>query len=134
MFKNLVFCIIVFCVPACSHESAHQPRFERSQQLAVGGVSESSNVVLGDLDSDGDLDAWTTVDGAFQVWLNQGVGEFIPGQRIQFGSGIGEFFIESSNRRPTALGDVDSDGGNRSQGRKKGRRGILRKGSADSLD
>ncbi|KPL05634.1 hypothetical protein AMJ85_11505 [candidate division BRC1 bacterium SM23_51] len=64
--------------------------------------SESNGVALGDLDSDGDLDAFVAnYDGADKVWLNDGHGAFNDsGQALGGGSPSG--FV--------ALGDVDGDG------------------------
>lgn len=68
------------------------------------GAGESSDVTLGDLDGDGDLDALVVNynEEAQTVWLNDGTGAFtahptMPG----FGAG---------NSRGMALGDVDGNG------------------------
>ena len=57
-------------------------------------------VVLGDLDSDGDLDAFVTHLGYDKIWLNDGTGTFTDsGQEISWGAS-----------REIALGDMDGDG------------------------
>ena len=56
---------------------------------------------LGDLDGDGDLDAFVAKDnGSNQVWLNNGAGLFIDS-----GQNLG-----TSKSESVALGDVDGDG------------------------
>ncbi len=70
------------------------------------GDSFSQDVVLGDVDGDGDLDAFVANDGPNQVWLNQGgLQSGTPGTFSDSGQTLGY--------RPTfgvALGDVDGDG------------------------
>jgi subtilisin-like proprotein convertase family protein len=56
--------------------------------------------VLGDLDGDGDVDAFTGNDGANLVWLNDGLGQF---------TGNGQT-LGISQTTSLALGDVDGDG------------------------
>lgn len=69
---------------------------QTSQSLGNG---RSSDVSLGDLDGDGDLDAVVVNQvGANRVWLNDGVGGFVSGQ--SFGN----------SERGVTLGDVDNDG------------------------
>jgi hypothetical protein len=47
------------------------------------GKEESNAVALGDLDGDGDLDAFVGIRGADEVWLNDGQGTFSDsGQRL----------------------------------------------------
>ena len=65
------------------------------------GSASSSSVALGDLDGDGDLDAWVTnFLEPNTVWLNDGGGTFTDS-----GQELG-----SSLSYRVALGDVDSDG------------------------
>jgi hypothetical protein len=64
------------------------------------GDADSRAAALGDLDSDGDLDAFTANYEANNVWLNSGSGHFSP-----FPQTLGD-----SNSSDVALGDVDKDG------------------------
>jgi hypothetical protein len=65
------------------------------------GNSASNGVRLGDLDGDGDLDAFiANYDQANKVWLNNGAGTF-----SDTGQNLG-----SASSQGLALGDVDSDG------------------------
>ena len=65
------------------------------------GSSNSLEVALGDLDGDGDLDAWVANDGgANRMYINDGLGNFADS-----GQALG-----SSNSRSVALGDLDGDG------------------------
>jgi PKD repeat protein len=71
-----------------------------SQQLGSG---RSRDVELGDLDGDGDLDAFignSTGDAINRVWFNNGSGNFSVG-----GQALGSF-----NTHGLALGDLDGDG------------------------
>ena len=78
--------------------------FTRSGQSL--GNSFSQDVRLGDLDADGDLDAFVANSRfshgsgeANQVWLNTGQGTFMEGQRLG-----------KSLSQAVALGDLDGDG------------------------
>jgi len=67
------------------------------------GSAFSEDVSLGDLDGDGDLDAFVA-NGSFdpsRIWVNTGNGSFIGGESISGGG------LPSS---AVALGDLDSDG------------------------
>ena len=66
------------------------------------GSSWSNDVALGDLDSDGDLDAYIATFGEYpdRVWFNDGAGNFTDS-----GQNIG-----NASSSAVALGDVDSDG------------------------
>jgi hypothetical protein len=64
------------------------------------GSSSTEAVALGDLDGDGDLDAFVATDWINGVWLNDGTGTFTDsGQRL---SDLLSFAV--------ALGDLDGDG------------------------
>jgi hypothetical protein len=68
------------------------------------GNEESSRVTLGDLDGDGDLDAWVANIGYNTLYINDGAGGFTTGQGLFEGERIG------SARWAIALGDLDGDG------------------------
>jgi hypothetical protein len=71
---------------------------------SFGSGSNSSNVALGDLDADGDLDAVVANSGvqAETVWRNNGSGTFTAQPGVpSFGTG---------NSFDAALGDLDGDG------------------------
>jgi hypothetical protein len=65
------------------------------------GNAHSRSVALGDLDADGDLDAFVANSSghANTVWLNDGTGTFVQSQSLG-----------SAYSRGVALGDVDGDG------------------------
>ena len=72
------------------------------------GNSESFDVSLGDVDSDGDLDAWVANNAGQpnRVWLNDGgIQGGTPGIFVESGQTIG-----SSHSTGVSLGDVDGDG------------------------
>ena len=64
------------------------------------GSSSSYAVGLGDLDRDGDTDAFVANYGADEVWLNNGSGVFT----------VSTPSLGSSESRGVALGDLDKDG------------------------
>jgi subtilisin-like proprotein convertase family protein len=70
------------------------------------GTFASSGVALGDLDGDGDLDAFVTNNGANRVYLNQGGAQVgTPGEFSDSGQVLGTFASSG-----VALGDLDGDG------------------------
>jgi hypothetical protein len=70
------------------------------------GNEYSNDIALGDLDGDGDADAFVSNSQNLEVWLNQG-GEQggIPGIFVESGQKFGDIANEA-----VALGDVDGDG------------------------
>ncbi len=65
------------------------------------GSGNSLEVKLGDLDDDGDLDAFVgNFNGGGRVWLNDGAGVFSATAQV----------LGASNTQDVALGDVDGDG------------------------
>ena len=75
----------------------------RDSGQSIGGITDSDGVALGDLDGDGDLDAFIVNNLASnEVWLNDGMGKFDDsGQRL----GDNSLFMYS-----VVLGDLDGDG------------------------
>lgn len=71
--------------------------FVQIQQLGAGTPND---IALGDLDGDGDLDAFVADIGANQVWTNDGNGVFTDSSQS----------LGTSTSFAVALGDVDSDG------------------------
>ncbi len=64
------------------------------------GSLNSTAVVLGDVDEDGDLDAFVSNSTANELWLNDGTGTFSDSGQT----------LGSSSSYDVALGDVDKDG------------------------
>jgi len=78
--------------------------FEISGQAL--GDFESYDIKLGDLDGDGDLDAWVANSGPNHIWINQGGAQSnTPGVFA-----ISDQALGNSTSEGVALGDVDSDG------------------------
>ena len=71
------------------------------------GNSDSRDVALGDVDGDGDLDAWVAnYNQANRVWINQGGDQLgTPGTYVDSGQTLGD-----SDSYDVALGDLDGDG------------------------
>ena len=66
----------------------------------TGPTNNSQGVALGDLDGDGDLDAFVANDGVNQIYINDGSGTFTP---VPAGGPTGP----TNNSRGVALGDLD---------------------------
>ena len=64
------------------------------------GSSESRNVALGDLDGDGDLDAYVANQGINRVWINDGGGVFSDSGQV----------LGANDSHDVLLGDLDGDG------------------------
>jgi hypothetical protein len=64
------------------------------------GGAETQALALGDVDDDGDLDAFVGNDGSNEVWLNDGSGNF-----VNSGQTLG-----NANTQVVALEDLDGDG------------------------
>jgi hypothetical protein len=73
-------------------------QFSDSGQL-LGGA-ETCSLALGDVDDDGDLDAFVGNDGPNEVWLNDGSGNF-----VNSGQALG-----NASTQVVALADLDGDG------------------------
>jgi FG-GAP-like repeat len=85
---------LVACVEISASDSLS---FERDD---IYGTARTSQVALGDLDGDGDLDAtFANVPGRSEVWMNDGAGHFAKAYQ-----NIG------SESRGIGLGDLDGDG------------------------
>ncbi len=70
------------------------------QNLTRPGLQNDDVVALGDLDGDGDLDAFVGNQVTDIVWLNDGTGTFTDSNQN----------LDGSNTAGVALGDVDGDG------------------------
>ncbi len=79
--------------------------FTESGQQLGGGISRG--VALGDLDNDGDLDAFVAnFEEPNTIWRNNGQGGFADtGQQLDSGQAS-----DSGNSQSVALGDLDNDG------------------------
>jgi hypothetical protein len=64
------------------------------------GDAESKGIALGDLDGDGDLDAFVANHGANAVWFNAGDGTFTQGDQD----------LGDATSNAVALADIDADG------------------------
>ncbi|MCL4264758.1 MAG: VCBS repeat-containing protein [Anaerolineae bacterium] len=63
-------------------------------------LGSANDIALGDLDQDGDLDAYVAKTGPDQVWFNNGRGEFVDSGQL-----LGNLAATA-----VALGDLDNDG------------------------
>jgi WD40 repeat protein len=87
-------------IPTAPEPAAGSVAFADSGQEL--GEGHSTDVALGDLDGDGDLDAMVGNEGQAQAWLNDGQGGFFPnGQDLTISSGW---------KMGLDLGDLDGDG------------------------
>ena len=99
MISTLAFCLLGFTMIGDAVNTGDGLRFVDSGQTLGDGMSFS--VALGDLDGDGDLDAWVAnVGGSDTVWLNDGTGTFTDSE-LKLGTGASV---------SVALGDLDGDG------------------------
>ncbi len=64
------------------------------------GMTNTLGVALGDVDGDGDLDAWAANASADRLWLNDGAGTFVDS-----GQALGNY-----HNGDVAFGDFDGDG------------------------
>jgi hypothetical protein len=86
-------------IPTGSEPTAEAVTFTDSRQEL--GDGRSTDVALGDLDGDGDLDALVGNEGRAQVWLNDGQAGFSLRQDLA---------IRSGWKMGLDLGDLDGDG------------------------
>ena len=97
MISTLTFCLLGFTMIGNAVDAGDGLRFVDSGQTLGDGMSFS--VALGDLDGDGDLDAWVAKDKANAVWRNDGTGTFTDS-----GQALG-----NSMSLSVALGTLDGD-------------------------
>jgi len=101
MITGIVLTVLLIGMLALAFEvdvaAAGTPQFVDSGQNL--GSATSWDVALGDLDGDGDLDAYVANWGANKVWRNNGDGTFTAGQNLG-----------SASTYDVALGDLDGDG------------------------
>jgi hypothetical protein len=90
---------VVTSSPAGPEPAADTITFTDSGQEL--GDGRGTDVALGDLDGDGDLDAFVGSEGRAQVWLNDGQAGFSLGQDLAIPSGW---------KMGLDLGDLDGDG------------------------
>jgi WD40 repeat protein len=86
-------------IPKGSEPTAGSVAFSDSGQELGNG--RSTDLALGDLDGDGDLDAMVGNEGQAQVWLNDGQGRFSPNGE--------DLTIPSGWNMGLDLGDLDGD-------------------------
>ncbi len=96
----LVLALAVLLISPPAAVEAQEPGVFSDSGQSLGG-SDSVDAALGDVDGDGDLDAFVANSlQSNQVWLNDGTGAFSDS-----GQSMG-----SSNSLGMAMGDVDGDG------------------------
>ncbi|WP_094673819.1 FG-GAP-like repeat-containing protein [Hydrocoleum sp. CS-953] len=95
----VVMAVAMFVVPIQTVYATPTIQFTESGQAL--GNSNSTDVSLGDVDADGDLDAFVTNFGQpNKVWLNDGKDNFTDSQQA----------LGNSYSHGMSLGDVDADG------------------------
>ena len=108
LLRQLPVYVLLLSLAAAAGYAWTRPALATSHIFANSGQilgGETGNgVALGDLDGDGDLDAFvandhTTFGEANQVWFNEGDGTFTAGQTMG-----------SADGHDVALGDLDGDG------------------------
>ncbi len=85
--------------------------FQESQQFTPGSSdTESYGVALGDLDGDGDLDAFIANkdESGNRIYLNDGLGTFVPTAQVLTNTGNAGF--GNRGNYDVELGDLDGDG------------------------